>query len=95
MQLLKELSGWVPIAMSVAVVVMLLGFFFMSGPPVREVDEGVAAHVFQLLMAGQIPIIAFFALRWLPQRPREALQVLVLQFAAGIIAAAPVFIFQL
>ena len=94
MQLLKELSGWVPIAMSVAVVIMLAGFFLLGGL-VREPDEGVGAHVFQLLMGGQIPIIAFFALTWLPQRPREAIQVLALQLAAGIIAAAPVFILHL
>jgi hypothetical protein len=95
MKLLKELSAWVPIAMSIAVIFILGGFMILSGPPVGEPDEGVAAHVFQLLMAGQVPIIALFALKWLPQRPREALQVLVLQFAAGIIAAVPVFIFQL
>ena len=95
MRLLKELSAWVPIAMSVAVVAMLWGFFFLSGPPTHEADEGVAAHVFQLLMAGQFPIIAFFALKWLPQKPQETFQVLALQLAAGIIAAAPVFIFQL
>jgi len=44
-------------------------FFLLSGPFVREADEGVAAHVFQLLMAGQIPIIAFFAFKWLSAIP--------------------------
>ena len=95
MTLLKELSAWVPVAMSVAVMVMLAGFLLLAGPPTPEPDEGVAAHAFQLLMAWQFPIIAFFALKWLPQKPREAIQVLVLQLAAGILAAAPVFILHL
>ena len=92
--LLKELSAWVPIAMSLAVFTMLIGFFFIQGV-VHETDEGVGAHIFQFLMAGQLPVIAFFAFKWLPQRPTDALQVLALQIGAAVIAAAPVFIFQL
>ena len=61
----------------------------------REPDEGTAAHLWQLLMAGQLPIIAFFAIRWLPQAPRSALTVLALQAAAGLAAIAPVFILGL
>ena len=94
---LKYPSAWVPIAMSVAVMLMLAGFFIANWgrPIVREPDEGVAAHVFQLLMGGQLPIIAFFAAKWLPRKPREALQVLAVQLFAGIIACAPVFILRL
>ena len=93
--LLKQLSGWVPIAMSATVIFMFAAFVFLGGPPVRESDEGFAAHMFQILMALQIPIIAYFAVKWLPQNPREAVQVLALQLLAGILAAAPVFILQL
>ena len=81
MKLLKELSAWVPIAMSVSVMAMFVGFFVLAGPPSPEPDEGIAAHIFQLLMAGQIPIIAFFALKWLPKDHMAALQVLALQLA--------------
>ncbi|MDQ2934684.1 MAG: hypothetical protein M3R49_06835 [Chloroflexota bacterium] len=42
-------------------------------------------------MAGQVPIVAFFAVRWLPQTPREALQVLALQTGAAFAAFAGVF----
>jgi hypothetical protein len=45
---------------------------------VREVDEGAAAHIWQIPMAAQIPIIALFALKWLPRTPRQALLVLAL-----------------
>lgn len=33
-----------------------------------------------------------FAIRWLPQSPRKALPVLVLQVAAALAAMAPVFL---
>ena len=57
-----------------------------------QADEGMAAHLWQLLMAGQIPVIAFFAITTLPRAPGRALGVLALQAAAGLAAAAPVFI---
>ncbi len=39
---------------------------------VREPDEGTAAHLWQLLMAAQLPLGAFFAATWLPRFPRWA-----------------------
>ena len=59
--------------------------------PAREVDEGTSAHLWQILMAGQLPIIAFFALKWLPRTPKPALVILGLQMIAGIAALAPVY----
>jgi len=61
----------------------------------READEGTAAHIFQLLLIVQLPIVAFFAIKWLLRFPRPALLVLVLQAAAGLVALAPVFFFHL
>jgi hypothetical protein len=46
-------------------------------------------------MAAQLPIIAFFAIKWLPQAPKEASLVLALQFAAVLAALAPVFLLGL
>jgi hypothetical protein len=60
----------------------------------RQADEGTAAHLWQLLMAGQLPVIAFFAIAWLPRSPRQALVVLLLQAVAGLAAAAPVFLLK-
>jgi len=60
-----------------------------------ETDEGTAAHLWQILMAGQLPIIAFFAIKWLPKNPQPALVVLALQALAGLAALAPVFYFGL
>jgi hypothetical protein len=42
-------------------------------------------------MAGQLPVVAFFALKWLPRAPRSALEILSLQFAAGLAALFPVY----
>ncbi|MEP6698802.1 MAG: hypothetical protein ABJB09_03645, partial [Verrucomicrobiota bacterium] len=91
---LKHPSAFLPIAMSLLALAIVLFHIGMYGTA-REVDEGSAAHLWQLLMAGQLPIIAFFAIRWLPPAPRSALPVLALQAAAGLAAAAPVFLLSL
>ena len=87
-------SAFLPITVSVLALAIALFHIAMYGTA-RESDEGTAAHLWQLLMAGQMPIIALFAIRWLPQAPRSALLVLALQAAAGLVAAAPVFILGL
>jgi len=76
--------------MSLAALAIVLGHVALYGTA-READEGTAAHLWQLLIAGQLPVVAFFALKWLPRRPKEALLVLALQAGAGLAALAPVF----
>lgn len=61
----------------------------------READEGTVAHLWQMLMALQLPIIGFFAVRHVPQHRSAAVAVLGLQFLAGVAAVAPVFYFHL
>jgi hypothetical protein len=61
----------------------------------HEADEGAAAHIFQLLLVAQVPVVAFFAFKWLPRRPGPALRVLGLQAVAVLAALAPVFFFNL
>ena len=80
--------------MSFAALSLVLGHIAMFGGA-RQADEGLAAHLWQLLMAEQIPVIAFFAIKWLPRTPGQALLVLVLQAVAGLAAAAPVFLLKL
>jgi hypothetical protein len=88
---LRRPSALIPLAMSFAALSLVVGHMVFFGTA-READEGTAAHLWQLLMAGQIPVIAFFAIRWLPRTPRQALFVLTLQVLAGLAAAAPVFL---
>jgi len=90
----KKPSAFLPVAMSVAALATVTIYLVMFGTA-RQADEGAAAHIFQLLMLVQAPIVAFFAIRWLPRFPRPALLVLALQAAAGLAALAPVFYFHL
>ena len=86
---LKHPSAFLPVAMSLLAVAVVLIHLALFGTA-RQPDEGAAAHLWQLLMAGQLPVIFFFAVRWLPQAPRFALPVLALQVAAAVAALAPV-----
>jgi hypothetical protein len=45
-------------------------------------------------MAGQLPVVAFFAIKWLPPEPRRALVILALQVSAALAAMLPVWWFQ-
>ena len=93
-KILKQPSAFLPVAMSFAALATVLAHVVMFGV-VREADEGAAAHIFQLLMIAEVPIVAFFAIKWLPRTPRQALQVLALQVGAALAALAPVFFLHL
>jgi hypothetical protein len=88
--LLKRPSGYVPLAMSLSALAIVLGYIALFGIEPQE-DEGAAAHTWQLLMAGQLPVIAYFAFRWLPVEPKRALPVLALQFVAAVAAVLPIW----
>ena len=89
--LLRQPSGFAPVAMSAAALAIVLLYAAVHGTQAQP-DEGAAAHIWQLLMAGQLPIIAYFAIKWLPQSPRRAALVLGLQVGAALAAAAPIFL---
>jgi len=90
LSLLKKPSAFLPVGMSLAALAVVIVHVAMFGAA-READEGTAAHLWQMLMAVQLPIIAFFAVRWLPQSPKPALLVLTAQALAGLAALAPVY----
>ena len=94
LSILRRPSASIPLVMSFAAMSVVLVQIATVGAA-READEGTAAHLWQLLMAGQVPFIAFFAIRWLPQVPRHAALVLALQAAAVLAAAAPVLLLRL
>jgi hypothetical protein len=87
---LKQPSAFLPVTMSLAALAIVLGHVAIYGI-VHEADEGAAAHIFQLLMAAQVPVVGFFAIKWLPRAPEQAARVLALQAAAGLAACAAVF----
>jgi hypothetical protein len=92
--MLKRPSAFLPVVMSLAALATVLVCVAKYGV-VREPDEGTAAHIWQLLMAGQVPVIGLFATEWLPQAPRQAVYILALQAAAALGALAPVFLLNL
>ena len=92
--MLKKPSAFLPIVMSLTALALVLGSVGRFGA-VHEADEGAIAHLWQLLMAGQLPVLLFFAIKWLPRVPRRALQVLALQAGAALAALAPVYYLNL
>jgi hypothetical protein len=46
-------------------------------------------------MAGQLPVLAFFLVKWLPRAPKAALSLLAVQILAALSAMAPVYILGL
>lgn len=91
--LLGQPSAFVPLAMSVTALAMLLCDLAIYGVAheLAQTDEGTVAHLWQILMAGQLPIVAFFAIKWLPRAPKQAIPVVALQVAAVLASMAPVY----
>lgn len=98
--IVRKPSAFLPLAMSLAALALLGGaylFALASGHAglERQQDEGALAHLWQILMAGQLPVLIFFATKWLPRAPRQALYVLALQAGVAVAAMAPVYLFNL
>ena len=97
--LLTRPSALLPLAMSLAALAIVLGRLLYGAmfhlPLVREADEGALAHLWQLFMAGQLPFVMFFAVKWLPRLPRQVAGVLALQLGAALAAMAPVYFLHL
>jgi hypothetical protein len=94
--ILKHPSAFLPLAMSLAAIGVLgcaavYGVLHGAHGIIRQPDEGTAAHLWQLLMAGQLPVLLFFAIKWLPRAPKQTLYVIALQAGAALASMAPVF----
>lgn len=90
LSLSRKPSAFLPMTMSLIALAVVRVHILTFGV-VREADEGPTAHIWQLLMAGQLPILAYFLIRWLPRVPRHTLFVLALQIGAALAAMAPVY----
>ena len=91
--LLRHPSAFLPPTMSVAALTIVLAYLAANGPA-PQADEGTAAHLWQLLMAGQTPLILYFAIKWVPESPRRAVPILVGQLLAAAAAIAPVLLLR-
>src|SRR6266581_2573703 len=83
LSMLRLPSAFVPVAMSLCAIATVLMVLALHGPA-PQADEGTAAHLWQLLRAGQVPVVLFFAVRWGPQSPKQAMPVLALQACAAL-----------
>lgn len=90
LSLARKPSAFVPIVMSLCALAMVLYFLVKIGTtsPDPPHDEGAPARIFQILIVGQLPFLAFFAWRGLTSDWRAALSVMTLQALALIGAAA-------
>jgi len=82
-------SAWLPLAMS-AIALAIVACQVLVFGVAHEANEGAAAHVWQLLMVGQLPIIAWFLFRSMSRGFNQAVPVLAVQIGAIVLAAAPV-----
>ena len=86
----NRISAWVPLICSALAFTIVMANILARVPP--QPDENTSAHLWQLLMAGQLPFVAVFAAtsdwrHW--QRPAG---LLALQLVAIAAAAVPVWI---
>ncbi|QUD90185.1 hypothetical protein [Phenylobacterium montanum] len=94
MALARRPSAFIPVLMSLAAASLVLGRIAVVGAA-REPDEGAVAHLFQLLIAGELPVLGFFVLKWLRKNVRAALTILAIQAATIAAALFPVWYFGL
>jgi tryptophan-rich sensory protein len=93
--ILKKPSAWIPITISLIVFAIMLIAIATFGAPARQPDEGTAAHLFQIWLVVEVLMIAFFALKWLPRQPKQALLIVILQIIAMLLPMAIVFHYKL
>jgi hypothetical protein len=92
--IMKQPSAYLPLAMSLTALALVLIHVARYGA-VHEVDEGPTAHLWQILMVLQLPVVGFFAIKWLRRAPRQALMVLAQQVGAALASVGAVFFFNL
>lgn len=98
--LARQPTAMFPMIMSLAALLLLGSFLLLASQgviPLRapDGDEGLAAHLWQLLMVGQLPLIAWFSLRWFLQRPVQTIVILGVQAILAFASVVPVFVMRL
>ncbi len=86
----KSPSAWIPIAMSLLALVTIAWSIVVSGAA-READEGAAAHLWQVLVVGQVPFVAWFMAKRARRDLRQGAVILAAQLGAVLAAVAPVY----
>jgi hypothetical protein len=89
---IHNFSRVAPIVMSLLSLALIIEGLMQFGLHHREVDEGWQAHLFQLLMLLQVPIVALFVATANWKHPSRALLVLGLQAAAWSMTMGALYI---
>lgn len=84
-KLLKTPSAWLPLAMSVTAILLIIIYVGINGVRVNQ-DERTAARIFQMLLIGQVPIVIYFASKWLPKSSKEATEIILLQATVALLS---------
>ena len=95
LSLIKKPSAWIPIALSVAILLMELGAIVVFGTPSPKSDEGVLAHLFQIWLVLEALLISFFVTAWVVRSPVPAVRILLLQVGEVFAGCFPVYYFHL
>lgn len=85
----RRISAWLPIAMSMAALLLSLVRVLTVGPQ-PDLDEGFYAHLWQLLMVAQIPVAVVYLLKTPRSARRQMVYTVALQAGAALIAVMPV-----
>jgi len=85
----RKASALTPVVMSLCALV-LVGVQLSIHGMGPERDEGALAHLYQMLIVGQLPVIAYFVIRWLRRAPLPGLRVVAAQAFALAAALVPV-----
>jgi hypothetical protein len=89
----RKPSAFLPMVMSSLALLLVLAHVATVGVE-PQADEGAEAHLWQLLMVAQLPLIAYCGVRWVPPAPRQGLIVLLTQLAFALVAAIPVVLLR-
>ena len=87
---LRHWSGWIPILIPVFLLALGIRSVAINGL-VSQPDEGIEAHLFQILMPVQLLAMGVFAATWLPRAPRAAFLLLAVQIVLVIALLAAVY----
>jgi hypothetical protein len=84
--LLKKPSAYFPLLLSLAALLLLIGYIaFVGVPKPSAEDEGTAARIFQLLMGGQVLVIGYFAVKYFRKNPSQTMFIIATQIAAAVV----------
>lgn len=88
--LIKKPSAWIPVIIPLLFFTYLIACITLFGIVLEE-DERTGAHLFQLWLVLEPLMVGFFAVKWLPYAPKQALLILALQIVAALLPISIVF----